>query len=95
MLPDGDGRALLHRIRERSEVPIIMLTARGDASDRIAGLEGGADDYVPKPFVPRELVARIRAVLRRRLGGKGDLLRAGDLKIEIPMCRVIRDDQEI
>src|SRR6185437_2275256 len=54
MLPDGDGRALLHRIRERSEVPIIMLTARGDASDRIAGLEGGADDYVPKPFVPRE-----------------------------------------
>jgi len=47
MLPDGDGRALLHRIRERSEVPIIMLTARGDASDRIAGLEGGADDYVP------------------------------------------------
>jgi two-component system response regulator CpxR len=95
MLPDGDGRALLQKIRERSEVPVIMLTARGDASDRIAGLEGGADDYVPKPFVPGELVARIRAVLRRRLGGKGDLLLAGDLKIEVPMRRVLRDDQEI
>jgi len=95
MLPDGDGRDLLHKIRERSEVPVIMLTARGDASDRIAGLEGGADDYVPKPFVPGELVARIRAVLRRRLGGKGDLLLAGDLKIEVYMRRVLRDDQEI
>ena len=95
MLPDGDGRALLHKVRERSEVPVIMLTARGEASDRIAGLEGGADDYVPKPFVPGELVARIRAVLRRRLGGKGDLLLAGDLKIEVSMRRVLRDDQEI
>lgn len=95
MLPDGDGRALLQKIREHSEVPVIMLTARGDASDRIAGLEGGADDYVPKPFVPGELVARIRAVLRRRLGGKGDLLLAGDLKIEVPTRRVLRDDQEI
>ena len=95
MLPDGDGRALLHKIRERSEVPVIMLTARGDASDRIAGLEGGADDYVPKPFVPGELVARIRAVLRRRVGGKGDLLLAGDLRIEVPMRRVLREEQEI
>ena len=95
MLPDGDGRALLHKIRERSEVPVIMLTARGDASDRIAGLEGGADDYIPKPFVPGELVARIRAVLRRRLGGKGDLLLAGDLKIEVSIRRVLRDDREI
>ena len=95
MLPDEDGRALLHKIRERSEVPVIMLTARGDASDRIAGLEGGADDYVPKPFVPGELVARIRAVLRRRVGGKGDLLLAGDLRIEVPMRRVLREEQEI
>jgi two-component system response regulator CpxR len=95
MLPDGDGRVLLQEIRQRSEVPVIMLTARGDATDRIAGLEGGADDYVPKPFVPGELVARIRAVLRRRLGGKGDILLAGDLKIEIPIRRVLRDDQEI
>lgn len=95
MLPDGNGRTLLQEIRERSEVPIIMLTARGDTSDRIDGLENGADDYIPKPFVPAELVARIRAVLRRRLGGKGDTLLAGDLKLEIPLRRVIRDDHEI
>src|ERR1700754_4230118 len=95
MLPDGDGRVLLKKIRNRSDVPVIMLTARGDAGDRIAGLEGGADDYISKPFVPGELVARIRAVLRRRLGGKGDLLLSGDLRIEIPTRRVLRDDQEI
>ncbi len=95
MLPDGDGRILLKEIRDRSDVPVIMLTARGDAGDRIAGLEGGADDYIPKPFVPGELVARIRAVLRRRLGGKGDMLLAGDLKIEIPMRRVLRNEQEV
>lgn len=95
MLPDGDGRVFLKQIRERSDVPVIMLTARGDASDRIAGLESGADDYMPKPFVPGELVARIRAVLRRRIGGNGDMLLAGDLKIEIPMRRVLRNNQEI
>jgi two-component system response regulator CpxR len=72
-----------------------MLTARGDANDRIAGLENGADDYIPKPFIPGELVARIRAVLRRRHGGKGDTLLAGDLKIEISMRRVLRDNEEI
>jgi two-component system response regulator CpxR len=66
MLPDGDGRQLLRRIRGTSEVPIIMLTARGDDKDRISGLEAGADDYLPKPFNPRELIARMRAVLKRR-----------------------------
>jgi DNA-binding response OmpR family regulator len=95
MLPDGDGRALLKNIRDHSDVPVIMLTARGDAGDRIAGLEGGADDYIPKPFVPGELLARIRAVLRRRLGGKADMLLAGDLRIEIPMRRVLRNEQEV
>ncbi|ADW71067.1 two component transcriptional regulator, winged helix family (plasmid) [Granulicella tundricola MP5ACTX9] len=65
MLPDGDGRQILRRIRQASEVPVIMLTARGDDKDRIQGLEAGADDYLPKPFNPRELVARIRAVLKR------------------------------
>lgn len=95
MLPDGDGRVLLRKVRERSEVPVIMLTARGDASDRIAGLDDGADDYIAKPFVPGELVARIRAVLRRRLGGTGDVLLAGDLKIEIPMRRAMRGEQEV
>ena len=65
MLPDGDGRQVLRRIRNASQVPIIMLTARGDDADRIQGLEAGADDYLAKPFNPRELVARIRAVLKR------------------------------
>ena len=66
MLPDGDGLDLCKRIRERSDVPILMLTARGDAMDRVVGLEIGADDYLPKPFEPRELLARLRAILRRR-----------------------------
>ena len=65
MLPGEDGFAICRRIRARSRVPIIMLTARGDDVDRIVGLELGADDYVTKPFNPRELVARIRAILRR------------------------------
>ena len=66
MLPGGDGRQILRRIRLSSGVPVIMLTARGDESDRILGLEAGADDYLPKPFNPRELVARMRSVLRRK-----------------------------
>lgn len=65
MLPDMDGFAVCRKMRERSRVPIIMLTARGDVADRIVGLELGADDYLPKPFEPRELLARMQAVLRR------------------------------
>ncbi len=65
MLPGIDGLALMRWIRERSNVPVILLTARGDESDRIVGLELGADDYVTKPFSPRELAARVRTVLRR------------------------------
>src|SRR5436190_14464704 len=65
MLPGMDGFAVCKKIREFSRVPIVMLTARGDVMDRIVGLELGADDYLPKPFEPRELVARIQAVLRR------------------------------
>ncbi|MDB5407996.1 MAG: two component transcriptional regulator, winged helix family [Rhodospirillales bacterium] len=68
MLPDLDGFEVCRRIRARSEVPVLMLTARGDDTDRIVGLEIGADDYLPKPFNPRELLARIRAILRRRRG---------------------------
>lgn len=66
MLPGEDGLTLARRLRARTNVPIIMLSARGDDVDRIVGLEVGADDYMPKPFNPRELLARIRAVLRRR-----------------------------
>lgn len=65
MLPGLDGLALCRKLRRSSQVPILMLTARGDETDRIVGLETGADDYLPKPFNPRELLARVRAILRR------------------------------
>lgn len=65
MLPTVDGLTVLRRLRERSEIPVILLTARGGEADRVLGLELGADDYVPKPFSPRELAARVRSVLRR------------------------------
>jgi DNA-binding response OmpR family regulator len=75
MLPDTDGFEICRRVRARSDLPIVMLTARGDATDRVVGLELGADDYLPKPFDPRELLARLGAVLRRTRrgadGGKG------------------------
>src|SRR5690348_742072 len=65
MMPGLDGFEILHQVRRRSQVPVIMLTARTAQADRVAGLEAGADDYLPKPFGPEELLARIRAVLRR------------------------------
>ena len=65
MLPDMDGLEVCRRIRAAADTPILMLTARGDAMDRVVGLEMGADDYLPKPFEPRELLARLRAILRR------------------------------
>src|SRR5687767_9728224 len=83
MLPDADGLEVCRRIRQSSDVPILMLTARGDAMDRVVGLEIGADDYLPKPFEPRELLARLRAILRRgKASGKADLLRFGRLEID-------------
>lgn len=69
MLPDGDGFDLCRKLREQSMLPILMLTARGEEVDRIVGLELGADDYLPKPFNPRELLARLRALLRRAQAG--------------------------
>jgi OmpR family response regulator RpaB len=68
MLPEMDGFELCRTIRRESDIPILMLTARGEVMDRVVGLELGADDYLPKPFEPRELVARIQTVLRRRIG---------------------------
>ena len=83
MLPDGDGLDVCRQIRARSDSPILMLTARGDPMDRVVGLEMGADDYLPKPFEPRELLARLRAILRRsRAGPKPDLMRYGRLEID-------------
>jgi len=83
MLPDIEGLDVCRQIRARSDSPILMLTARGDPMDRVVGLEMGADDYLPKPFEPRELLARLRAVLRRsRAGPKPDVLRYGRLEID-------------
>jgi DNA-binding response OmpR family regulator len=83
MLPDMDGLEICQQIRARSDTPILMLTARGDATDRVVGLEMGADDYLPKPFEPRELLARLRALLRRvRSGAKINILRFGRLEID-------------
>ena len=88
-LPGLDGFDVTRRLRHDSSVPIIMLTARDDESDTLVGLELGADDYVTKPFSPRELVARVRAVLRRQLPQAGsDVLRAGDLSLDLPRMRV-------
>jgi DNA-binding response OmpR family regulator len=83
MLPDADGLDLCRNIRARSDIPMLMLTARGDPLDRVVGLELGADDYLPKPFEPRELLARLRAILRRRnTPGSSDVLRFGRLEID-------------
>jgi DNA-binding response OmpR family regulator len=89
MLPDIDGLEVCRRIRALpgavAQIPVLMLTAKGDPMDRIIGLELGADDYLPKPFEPRELLARIRAVLRRRVDGaatNGKVLRFGSLEID-------------
>lgn len=82
MLPDLDGFTVCRRIRESSQIPIVMLTARGDVIDRIVGLELGADDYLPKPFEPRELLARMEAVLRRGPSGEGqERVRIGALDV--------------
>jgi len=98
-LPRLDGLDVARTIRRESDLPIIMLTARVEEDDRLQGLEIGADDYITKPFSPRELVARVRAVLRRseKHGEDRDAetLRAADLLIDLARMRVSRDGQEI
>ncbi len=93
MLPDADGFEVCRRVRADSDLPILMLTARGDDTDRIVGLEIGADDYLPKPFNPRELAARLRAILRRRARSatRGETLRFGRLEID-RSAHVVRVD---
>ena len=94
MLPDMDGLEVCRRLRSVSPLPILMLTARGDAMDRVIGLEMGADDYLPKPFEPRELLARLRAILRRgRTDVAGDVQRFGRLEID-RSARAVRVDGE-
>ena len=104
MLPEMDGFELCRTIRKDSDIPIIMLTARGEVMDRIVGLEIGADDYLPKPFEPRELVARIQTVLRRlNPSGNGHTptmsaaptLRFDGLEIDTARRSVVREAQEI
>ena len=93
MLPGINGFEVLRRIRSVSKIPVLLLTARGEDVDRIVGLEIGADDYLPKPFNPRELVARIRAILRRAQPGKADavpeILSVGDVELD-PATRTVQ-----
>jgi two-component system, OmpR family, response regulator RegX3 len=100
MLPDGSGYDVCRRLRERSSVPIIMLTARGEETDRVVGLELGADDYVVKPFSARELAARVRAVLRRAdsaPGGAGrrQTLEVGPLRLDADRRSASLDGKEL
>ncbi|MEE8526302.1 MAG: response regulator transcription factor [Thermoanaerobaculia bacterium] len=96
MLPDKDGLTLCREIRSEFDVPIVMLTARGEVADRIVGLELGADDYVPKPFEPRELVARIESVLRRSEDrGPQDAWTCEGLRLETATRRVVVDGDEV
>ncbi len=96
-LPRRDGLDVTRELRRASDVPIIVLTARGDEADRIVGLELGADDYVVKPFSPKELVARVRAIFRRgeaRQDGT-TLIRVGDVEIDVPRMRVTVNGRDV
>ena len=102
MLPGEDGLSLAQRLRNTKKIPIIMLSARGDEVDRIVGLEIGADDYLPKPFNPRELLARIRAVLRRNTatvqtenGSSGKMLTFSEFKLDTERKLLFKSDEEV
>jgi DNA-binding response OmpR family regulator len=103
MLPGMNGFDVLRRIRSTSRIPVLLLTARGEDVDRIVGLEIGADDYLPKPFNPRELVARIRAILRRTQAGSGEkgidgqipeVVQVGDIELD-PATRIVRQNGKL
>jgi two-component system, OmpR family, alkaline phosphatase synthesis response regulator PhoP len=96
-LPGRDGLDVTRELRRTSDVPIVVVTARGDEADRIVGLELGADDYVVKPFSPKELVARVRALFRRVDGRDepGDVIRVADLEIDVPRMRVMVDGRPV
>ena len=98
MLPLLSGIELLRQLRNRAdtrEIPVIMMTARGEEGDRLRGLDGGADDYVTKPFSPAELVARVRAILRRHTRGYYDRLTGGDIELDLETKRVLRGGTSI
>ena len=96
MLPDGDGLAVLRHLRTRgAHTPVLMLTALGALDERVAGLEGGADDYLAKPFAFAELIARCRALLRRPVMSTGHFLRCGDLQLDTRARVAVRANEEI
>jgi DNA-binding response OmpR family regulator len=98
-LPDVDGLDVTRALRKDSGVPIIMLTARGEETDKLVGLELGADDYITKPFSPKELVARVRAVLRRSdasaANAGADIIRVADLTLDVPRMKVMMEDRVV
>jgi DNA-binding response OmpR family regulator len=96
-LPGVDGLDVARELRRTTTTPIVMLTARGEESDKIVGLELGADDYLVKPFSPKELVARVRAVLRRTSGttAGAEVLRAGDVEVDLPKMRARVKDKPV
>ena len=95
-LPNLDGFEVARRLRQDTTVPIIMLTARVEEADRVRGFEVGADDYVTKPFSPRELVARVQAVLRRAsVGPEANRIRIGDLVLDVPRMALTRSGQPL
>ena len=96
MLPEMDGFALCRVIRQESDIPIIMLTARGELSDRVVGLELGADDYLPEPFEPRELVARVQTILRRQRSQQhGKRLQFDGLEIDLDTHAILRHGESV
>ncbi len=96
MMPELDGLKTLQKIRDQSRVPVIMLTAKGDETDRVVGLEMGADDYLAKPFSPRELLARLRAVLRRtELATEKERLSVGEVSADLGSRRVSVGEREV
>jgi DNA-binding response OmpR family regulator len=96
MLPGRDGFDICREIRKTSDVPVLMLTARGEVADRIVGLEIGADDYLPKPFEPRELAARIQAVLRRKQApARGEVIHCGDLEVDTGRRSAYRNGEDL
>lgn len=96
MMPDMDGFEVCKIIRQDSSIPIVMLTARGDVTDRVVGLEIGADDYLPKPFEPRELVARIQSVLRRSSHlSRADIFKFGNLSVNLGNHEVMLGEEQL
>jgi len=96
MLPDGSGIDLCRRMRqEGQEVPVLFLTAKGDVADRVAGLNAGGDDYLRKPFAVAELIARLRALTRRRSPGMAPVNRVGDAQVDLAARRVTLDEREV